>query len=90
LAQQFLAQSNFSSMLGMLQSLPAALQVMYQLSIRRCKRWLVEGLQLGVDVEVECLDLTALLVPTGQEPASPTLTQFMLQTILISPSTLVT
>jgi hypothetical protein len=57
-------------MLGMLQSLPAALQVMYQLSILRCKSWLIQGLELGVDVEVESLDLTALLISTRQEKAS--------------------
>lgn len=73
-------------MLGMLQPLPTALQVVYQLSIWRCKRWLVQGLELGVNVEVERLNLTALLVPTGQEPV----TQLMLQTILILPSTLIT
>jgi hypothetical protein len=83
LAQQFLTQRNFSSMLSMLQALPATFQVMYQLSILRCKRWLIQRLELGVNVEVECLNLTALLIPTRQEPASQTLIHLMLQTILI-------
>lgn len=66
LAQQLLTQCNFSSMLGTLQSLPATLQVMYQLPILRHKCWLVQRLELCVDMEVQCLNLTALFVPAIQ------------------------
>lgn len=67
LAQKFLAQRNFSSMFSMLQPLPVTLQVMYELPILRCKCWLVQRLQLGVDVEIQCLNLTALFVPATQQ-----------------------
>jgi hypothetical protein len=54
-------------MFSMLQPLPVTLQVMYELPILRCKCWLVQRLQLGVDVEIQCLNLTALFVPATQQ-----------------------
>jgi hypothetical protein len=42
LAQQFLPERDFSSMLSMFQTFPATLQVMYQLPILRCKCWLIQ------------------------------------------------
>jgi hypothetical protein len=55
LAQEFLAQRNFSTMLCTLQPLPAALQVVYQLPVLRRKCRLVQGLELCVNVEVQHL-----------------------------------
>ena len=54
-------------MLGLLQLRPRALDVLQQFALGRREGRLVERLQLGVDVEVERLDLAPLTEPGGGE-----------------------
>lgn len=51
-------------MLGILQLVPLALNVVYQLPVLGDEHGLVERLEAGVDGEEQRLDLTPLLVPS--------------------------
>jgi len=59
-------------MLSTFQTFPATFQVMYQLPILRWKCWLIQWLTLCVDVEVQCFNLTAFLVPEEENNLTST------------------